>query len=343
MITTRTLATTAALAVLCAAALTAPPAAAQAPQRDRAGAEALFEAGRELMEKGQFKAACQKFEASQRADPAVGTVLNLANCYEKTGRLASAWERFQDAAQQLPPGDDRLPVATSRAAALKPRLPRLELTLDPEAPNGTQVLRDDVVMAPGALGVALPIDPGSHRIVVKAPGHEDAEVQIDLAEGKLVKRRLSLGAISATAPTPEAPAAPASQEVSWWTGQRTAGVVTGSVGVVGLAVGLGLGGVAIAQKNTISQNCTVSSHMCATPAELTAATNAASTGRTVSTASTVSFVIGAAALAGGVVLIIVGAPSQGPAKDAAPPASPSASLRGTVLPGGGALTVSGSF
>jgi len=35
------------------------------------------------MEKGNYAAACAKFDASNKADPAIGTQLNLAGCWEK--------------------------------------------------------------------------------------------------------------------------------------------------------------------------------------------------------------------------------------------------------------------
>lgn len=318
---TRSLARAAVMATLCSGLLGSTPAAAQ--PHDRAAGEALFEAGRDLMSKGQFDAACKKFEASQRSDPALGTLMNLANCYEKAGRLASAWERFEEAAQKLPPGDDRLAVASARAAALKPRLPKLELTLDEAAPKGTQVLRDDVVIDPGALGVAIPLDPGAHRIVVKAPGRSDLEVSVDLREGQVVKRLLAVGA-----PGAGGAAEPGSGE-SWWSGKRMAGVAVGGVGVVGLATSLGMGAVAIAKKSIVAQHCNTTARTC----DSAAALDAASAGKSASTVSSVAFALGVAALGTGIVLVVIGAPDKGPA----------ASVGGVVLPGGGAFAVSGAF
>src|SRR5687768_6154338 len=67
-------------------------------QGDKATAEALFAEGRRLMSSGDFKTACPKFAASQKLDPGLGTSLNLADCYEKSGKTASAWAEFRDAA-----------------------------------------------------------------------------------------------------------------------------------------------------------------------------------------------------------------------------------------------------
>jgi uncharacterized protein HemY len=67
-------------------------------QGDKATAEALFAEGRRLMSSGNYATACQKFAASQKLDPALGTSLNLADCYDKSGRTASAWAESRDAA-----------------------------------------------------------------------------------------------------------------------------------------------------------------------------------------------------------------------------------------------------
>src|SRR3954466_12003082 len=67
-------------------------------EADPAAAEALFEEGVNLSERGAYAQACEKFEASEALAVAVGTLLRLGDCYEKTQRLASAWSRFREAA-----------------------------------------------------------------------------------------------------------------------------------------------------------------------------------------------------------------------------------------------------
>src|SRR6476619_3478469 len=65
---------------------------------DKALAESLFDAGRQLMQAGDFQQACPKFAESQRQDPSPGTLINLAKCYEGLGRTASAWADDKEAA-----------------------------------------------------------------------------------------------------------------------------------------------------------------------------------------------------------------------------------------------------
>ena len=60
-------------------------------QSNKATAEALFTEGRALATSGKCAEAIPKFQASQKLDPGVGTLLNLAECYEQVGKTASAW------------------------------------------------------------------------------------------------------------------------------------------------------------------------------------------------------------------------------------------------------------
>src|SRR5690606_30041935 len=65
---------------------------------DKATAESLFQEGKRLMEQGQIEEACPKFQASMDAEPSVGAMLNLARCHELTGKTATAWAEYTEAA-----------------------------------------------------------------------------------------------------------------------------------------------------------------------------------------------------------------------------------------------------
>jgi len=82
--------------VLAALALSAPAHA----QSSGAQAETLFRQGKDLLAKGQIAEACAAFDASQKLDPNIATLLNQAACREKNGQLATAWGLFLDAERQ---------------------------------------------------------------------------------------------------------------------------------------------------------------------------------------------------------------------------------------------------
>src|SRR5262245_59132112 len=96
-----------------------------AQSRDAATAEALFRQGRAAMESKNFQEACPKFAESQKLDPAAGTLMNLATCEEKLGKLASAWQHWKEALDALPQKDDRVTFAKGRVDELEKKLPRL--------------------------------------------------------------------------------------------------------------------------------------------------------------------------------------------------------------------------
>src|SRR5580704_6931738 len=78
---------------------------------DPAAAEVLFRQAREKIVAGDYGGACPLFKESLRLDPAPGTLLNLAECEERIGRLASAWEHFERLERGLPGTDERFAIA----------------------------------------------------------------------------------------------------------------------------------------------------------------------------------------------------------------------------------------
>lgn len=184
---------TAALAALApgAARAQAPPA------RDPAAAEALYQAGRALIAKGDWDAGCPKFEASMELDPAASTSINIARCHEHNGRIASAWAEYKRAlvVNAETPGAARqktlADLASKALAALEPRLPRLRIAIDAR-PAGLRVLRDGVEMPLGTLGEAIPADPGTATIEASAPGHGTERRTVTLEPGKTAEVTLTL-------------------------------------------------------------------------------------------------------------------------------------------------------
>src|SRR5580704_996459 len=87
-------------------------------------AETLFREGKRLMTDGKLAEACDKLAASDRIEESVGTLLNLADCREKNGQLATAWATFLRAASIARTAGDgaREAEARRRASVLEPQL-----------------------------------------------------------------------------------------------------------------------------------------------------------------------------------------------------------------------------
>ncbi|HKQ68060.1 MAG TPA: hypothetical protein VJT73_01910 [Polyangiaceae bacterium] len=165
-----------ALVVVLPALLTGPAARAQAPSGgNKAAAEALFEEGRRLLAARNYREACPKFTASQNLDPALGTMMNLADCYEKNGQTASSWAQFREAAQEARKmGDTRRErVAQQRAGALEKTLSKMTITAQKASRiEGLALTRDGTPVDRALWGFPLPVDPGDHVVDASAPGYK---------------------------------------------------------------------------------------------------------------------------------------------------------------------------
>src|SRR5438445_10663209 len=93
---------------------------------DAAIAEALFQEGRKLVEQKHFSEACPKFAESQRLDPGIGTLLNLAACHELEGKTATSWSEFTQALGQAEheARADAREFSRLHLAAPTPKLPK---------------------------------------------------------------------------------------------------------------------------------------------------------------------------------------------------------------------------
>lgn len=332
---------------LCAALLLSPSAGAQTAG-DKAQAEALYQAGRDLMSAGKFADACPKFEASQRLDAGIGTLLYLADCYEKAGRLASAWATFREAeSNAMQHGEaTRAQVAKKRAGQLEPRLSKLSVMVAAGNPPDTVVKQGGTIVPKESWGLALPVDAGSITIEASAPGRktwtttvsvqgEKAASSVDVPVLEAAPTEAKPEPAAAPAPPTKAPASPAGDTIegSAGSGQKTIGLVVSGVGVVGLGLGTFFGLRAKSKNDSSKDHCPLDPNVCdQTGVDLR---NEAKGAATMSTA----FMIGGGVLlAGGVVLYLTAPSSRGKEVSAS-----ALRVGADVGPLAGRVTVGGAF
>jgi tetratricopeptide (TPR) repeat protein len=171
--------------------------------QQQALAEALFEEGKRLMVAERYDEACPRLAESQQAEPAGGTVLLLAVCLERQGKLASAWASFSEAlvVARRDRNAQRTSVARQHLAALSPRLTRLVVRVSTELSTlpGLVVLRDGVPLPAASWDTALPVDAGAHVIEARSPGQEPVRVEVEArGEGAVVTVLLSPPAAGAS-------------------------------------------------------------------------------------------------------------------------------------------------
>jgi hypothetical protein len=156
----------------------------------QAAAEGLFVEGKRLMEAREYPLACEKFAESERLDPAAGTLLNLADCYEKNGQLASAWVTFREAttAAERSGRVAWAEQAAARARLLEPQLPTLTVQVDPAQTPGIEITRNDIPVTPSVWGSPVPVDPSISRIEAHAPNKKPwaTTVTVDAVHPRIV-------------------------------------------------------------------------------------------------------------------------------------------------------------
>jgi hypothetical protein len=244
---------------------------------DPATAEALFQEGRALIDRGEFQAACAKFESSQASEPSGGTLLNLADCRARQGRTATAWAHFV-AAERLSKVQGRQEQAAEaqrRREELEPSLSTLTLRAATKPP-GLEVKVNGRSLDPGSFDSRLPMDPGGLSLEFSAPGRRSARVAaVLLSKGHhLVVNVPELAAEVA----PVAPAAKTAKPLAVHdegrpeadSGSRSLAWVVGGASLAALAVGGVFGGMALSSNAEAKDACDQRTDECP-PDALTAA------------------------------------------------------------------------
>ena len=268
-----------------------------AGSENRAVAETLFFTARGLMEAGRYAEACVKLAESHRLDPAAGTLLNLAVCHEKEGRIASAWGEFRQALTEARKASrsDREELAKEHLAVLEPDLPMLTIEVPQRARvSGLEVARNGVPLNDAAWATELPVDPGTIEIVMRAPGYKPRTKTATIE--KRQRMTIALEPLE-IAPVPPAP-------IEFWTGRRKLGLVLAGVGAAAAGVGGYFGVSAIDDRSKSDTLCPTydGERRCSS-----AGVDAMSRAQTSAIVSDVAFGVGALSLAAGVYFFVTGA------------------------------------
>ena len=284
---------------------------APAVRADSAAAEARFREGLQAMEAKDYATACPKLAESNRLDPASGTLLALALCYERAGKTASAWASYTDAAarSKLEKRADREKAARQKISELEPKLSKLTIHVSDEAKglSGLSVKRDGEVVGAGSFDSPTPVNPGKHAIEVSADGMKPFSTSVDVgadADQKTVEVP-ALAKAEGAAPPPEKTLAAGSVSTSEASNSslRTVGLIAGGAGVVALAVGTVFALEAKSKNNDANNDC--SGNVCGDIGYSTR-----QDARSAGNVATVAFVAGGVLVATGVTLYLVGGPPK---------------------------------
>jgi hypothetical protein len=162
------------------------------PDQDRA--ESLFKAGKSLLAKQKYQEACSAFAESNQLDPAIGTMLNLALCYEGWGKVARAQAAYLEAEKMAAIKGDRTRAAAARqrADALTPKIPKIVFTgLVEPLPADLVVSLDGDAIGFDAVKAGVSTDPGAHTVMYTAEGVTQT-VQVELEQSQTKEVTLEL-------------------------------------------------------------------------------------------------------------------------------------------------------
>lgn len=224
---------------------------------------------------------------------------NIALCEEKLGRLVAALGDYELAAAdaRAERAEQVAEEVEARLENLRQRIPKLVLRRGAGA-DAAIIAVDGVSVGDQVIGTPMPTDPGPHTVEARAPGYKPFRTAVRLAEQQTEAVEITLEA----EPLPPPPVAPAgAPRVEGRS--RLPGYVIGGIGVASLGASAVFLGLRASKISELERKC----EGLACPASAQADIDA---GKTYSTLVNVTAIVGVAALAGGLVLVLTSGPSK---------------------------------
>ncbi|MBX7190819.1 MAG: PEGA domain-containing protein [Sandaracinaceae bacterium] len=236
-------------------------------------ARGLFLRGQTAYSQGDYEDAASLWERAYALEARIGLQYNLSQAYERLGRLTDAANALEAYVNGTSTDDERLPDARARLAAIRERIGRTGVLLD-GGPEGAVLLVDGEDRGRLPRRDPLMVSPGSHEIRVRAGGYHDFAASVAVPAGQTVNVGIEMLPVSS--------------------GPSLGPILTMAGGGVVLITGLVLGGVALDQAGHA---------MSRTGSD-------ADSARTLALVSDILWPVGTAAIAGGLVWLVLDMNSQ---------------------------------
>ena len=295
--------------------LVAPAAFAQdQPQAESiAAARSLGMQGIKMADAGDCQGAIEKLSRAESLYHAPSILGRLGECQVKVGQVVMGTEnlnrvvREQLAANAPKAFRDAQERAKGVLNNALPKIAHLTVRVDPPDAK-PQVTVAGAAIPPALIGIERPTDPGTHEVVVSAPGYLEKKSTVTLAEGGsqeiAVRLEKDPAAAAATTPPPVAPTpivttAPTAPPADTAPKKsNTLAYVALGVGGAGLVVGGVTGFLALGKKGDL-KGC--ESTKCPSSQQDTL-----DSAKSMATISTVGFTVGFVGVGLGVVLLLTG-------------------------------------
>lgn len=297
--------------------LIAPAAFAQdQPQAENiAAARSLGMQGIKLADSGDCQGAIEKLSRAEALYHAPSILGRLGECQVLVGQVVVGTENLNRVVREqlAPTAPKAFKDAQERAKGVLekalPRIARLTVRVDPPDAKA-QVTVAGVAIPEALIGVERPTDPGTHDVIVNAPGYLQQKSSVTLAEGGAQEVSVKLekdpnAAAAAPQPAPPATAAPVLTPAPTQTPSdkpahksNTLAYVSLGVGGAGLVVGGITGFLALGKKGDL-KGCVESKCPSSQRDTLDSA-------KSMATISTVGFAVGFVGVGLGVTLLLTG-------------------------------------
>ncbi len=304
-------------------------------------ADKLFRQAVDEMTAGKFSSACPLLDRSYQLDPKDGTLFTLGNCRDLEGKLTLAmghyraylrvFEKMSGATRQK--HQERASKAQARLTEIESVIPKVKFVWEAPPPPESKIIVDGVEFRADTLDVLLPLDPGTHEIIVQLPGEPDRKRTVTLAKGGS-----SIIDLTPAKPGEEDPngsgsggnggaGAKKSKKVD---PAKVGGYVGIGLGAAGIIAGGITGYMALVQKETVDARCDAN-YSCDVVGYA-----AVDRFRTLGTASTVSFIAGGVFAGVGITLLLV-------SRRTPVATGMDVRMRTVVLPGNANFSIEGAF
>jgi hypothetical protein len=194
------------IACLVVALVSLPVAAAEPTPTELAVARRLFKEATELEAQGRWEDASVKLREAIRIKDTPGLRYHLAHCEESLGLLVEAlldYDRARDLIAAGARAADVESLLPEAQRALARRVPSIVI-VSPPGVTGVSAAIDGQGVAPSVIGRPAPVNPGTHRVSVSAPGYEDFVADVTVTEGERRVLGVKLAKKSTESPAPKA-------------------------------------------------------------------------------------------------------------------------------------------
>jgi len=174
---------------------------------DVALAKRLFNEATALETRGEWSEAAAKLREALGIKETPGLRYHLAYAEEHMGQLVEALADYERAAALLEAGAQAPDVAKLVGPArdrMRERTPTLLIRLPPNVTHAKLTV-DDHPIATTSLQQPMRLNPGAHRLVLTAPGHEPLTLEVALSEGERQTLDAELTPVNSAPPSTASP------------------------------------------------------------------------------------------------------------------------------------------